>query len=297
MDGEAGNRPSSGGLTCDHASGASGRTVRDDARNSWRTSSKRRRRDRRSGLRRQYEQPLTLPLAITGLVPLIACANRRICCWRAPASGEREIAVRQAIGASRGRLIGQLLSESLLLSVFGTVLGALLAQGLSRGLLAFLAGPGTNGNRWQSPLFVGLTPDLRMLGCVGAVAVTACLLFGLLPAIRATRIAPASVMRGGGRGLTPGRERFGARRLLVVAQLSMSLVLLVGALLFVRSLQKLMSVDAGFRPDGLISVSLDLKRGHYSKDACPGTRNCWTVSGDEWRVRGVGGFHAVSGAG
>ena len=221
-----------------------------------------------SGLRRQYERPLTLLLAITGLVLLIACANLANLLLARASIREREIAVRQAIGASRARLVGQLMAESLLLSAIGTALGAFLAQALSRGLLVFLAGPGANG-RWQSPLYVALGLDWRMLGFTGAIAVTACLLFGLLPAIRATRLAPASVMRGGGRGLTPGRERFGVRRLLVVAQLSMSLVLLVGALLFVRSLQKLMSVDTGFRPGGLISVSLDLQRGHYSKERLP----------------------------
>ena len=107
------------------------------------------------------------------------------------------------------------------------------------------------------------------------MAVGTCLLFGLLPALRATRIAPASAMRAGGRGLTAGRERFSLRRALVVAQVSLSLVLLVGALLFVRSLGKLLAVDAGFRPQGITAVDLDLRPAHYAKDRCRlPTANC-----------------------
>jgi putative ABC transport system permease protein len=212
-----------------------------------------------SDLRQDYESPLWLLLATTGLVLLIACANLANLLLARASVREREIAIRQAIGASRARLIAQLLSESMLLALAGTALGALAAQALSRGLVAFLSSP-------TDPVFVGLGLDLRVLGFTAAVAIGTCLLFGLLPALRATRIAPASAMRAGGRGLTAGRERFGLRRLLVVAQVSLSLVLLVGALLFVRSLQKLLAVDAGFRPEGLTLVSLDLRPAHYAKD-------------------------------
>jgi predicted permease len=215
-----------------------------------------------SGLRRQYENPLWLLLATTGLVLLIACANLANLLLARASVREREIAVRQAIGASRGRLIAQLLSESMLLAVFGTALGALLAQALSRGLVAFLT---TRGNS----LFVRLQLDWRVFSFMVGVSILTCLLFGLAPAVRATSIAPASAMRSGGRGLTSGRERFGLRRALVVAQISLSLVLLVGALLFVRSLQKLLDVSPGFRPEGIIGVSVDLRQAHYSKARLP----------------------------
>lgn len=215
-----------------------------------------------SGLRRQYESPLWLLLATTGLVLLIACANLANLLLARASVREREIAIRQAIGASRARLIAQLLAESMLLSLAGTALGALIAQVLSRGLIAFLSSP-------NDPVFVGLGMDPRVLLFTAAVAVGTCLLFGLLPALRATRISPASAMRAGGRGLTAGRERFGLRRLLVVAQVSLSLVLLVGALLFVRSLQKLLAVDAGFRAEGITVVDLDLRPAHYAKDRLP----------------------------
>jgi predicted permease len=215
-----------------------------------------------SELRQDYENPLWMLLATTGLVLLIACANLANLLLARASVREREIAVRQAIGASRGRLIAQLLSESMLLALFGTALGALLAQALSRALVAFLT---TTGNS----LFVGLQLDPRVLGFMAAVAVLTCLLFGLAPAIRATSIAPASAIRSGGRGLTTGHDRFGLRRALVVAQISLSLVLLVGAFLFVRSLQKLLDVQPGFRPEGIVALDLDLRPGHYSKDRLP----------------------------
>jgi predicted permease len=171
----------------------------------------------------------------------------------------REIAVRQAIGASRARLIGQLMAESLLLAVAGTLLGAALAQLLSRGLIAFLSGP-------NSGTFLGLQLDARVLAFTAAIAVTTCLLFGLVPAMRATRIAPASAMRAAGRGLTSGRERFGLRRALVVAQVALSLVLLVGALLFIGSLRKLLAVDPGFQVQGLVVAELNFQPAHHPKE-------------------------------
>jgi predicted permease len=193
---------------------------------------------------------------------LIACANLANLLLARGSVREREMAVRQAIGASRARLIAQLLSESLLLAVMGTVLGVALAQVLSRALVAFLSTP-------DNPVFVGLSPDLRMLGFTAAMAIGTCLLFGLLPALRATRIAPAAAMRAGGRGSTAGRERYGLRRALVTAQVALSLVLLVGALLFVRSLQKLLDVQPGFRPEGIVAVNIDISTGKYPKERRP----------------------------
>lgn len=215
-----------------------------------------------SGLRRNYETPLWLLLATTGMVLLIACANLANLLLARASVREREIAVRQAIGASRARVIGQLLAESLLLSLAGALLGLALAQILSRGLIAFL----TTG---ENNLFVGLGVDLRVLAFTAGIAIATCVLFGLVPALRATRVSPASAMRAGGRGMTAGREGFSLRRVLVVTQVALSLVLLVGALLFVRSLQKLITVDAGFRPEGLLSVQIDLRGGQFSKERLP----------------------------
>jgi len=212
-----------------------------------------------SQLRRRYEDPLWILLATTGLVLLIACANLANLLLARASVREREIAVRQAIGASRGRLITQLLSESMLLALLGATLGAALAVLLSRALIAFLTTP-------ENRMFVGLDFDWRVLGFTAAMAIITCLLFGLAPALRATQVAPASVMRASSRGLTAGREKFSLRRALVVTQVAMSLVLLAGALLFVRSLQKLLAVDPGFRPEGIVAVSVDYRAAHFPKE-------------------------------
>jgi len=212
-----------------------------------------------SGLRQEYEDPLWILLATTGLVLLIACANLANLLLARASVREREIAVRQAIGAARGRLVRQLLAESMLLALFGATFGAVLAGLLSRGLIAFLT---TEGNR----MFVGLGIDWRVLGFTAAMAILTCVLFGLAPALRATRVEPSSVMRASGRGLTAGREKFSLRRALVVAQVAMSLVLLAGALLFMRSLQKLLAVDPGFRPEGIVAVSVDYRTAHYPRE-------------------------------
>lgn len=212
-----------------------------------------------SQLREQYEDPLWILLATTGLVLLIACANLANLLLARASVREREIAVRQALGASRARLIAQLLSENLLLAILGAALGALLANLLSCGLIRFLS---TQGNQ----MFVAMGLDWRVLGFTAGLALATCMLFGVAPALRGTRVAPASAMRSGGRGLTAGRERFSLRRVLVVAQVAMSLVLLAGALLFVRSLKMLLAVEPGFRPDGIVAVDIDLRAAHYPKD-------------------------------
>jgi putative ABC transport system permease protein len=206
-----------------------------------------------SSLRQSYEQPLWLLLGIAGLVLLIACSNLANLMLARASTREREMAVRLAIGANRGRLIRQLLAESLLLTLIGTAIGAFLAQFLSRYLVSFL----TTGD---NPLFVELAPDWRVLGFTAGVAILTCILFGLTPALRATRTAPASAMKASGRGLTADRQRFGLGRALVVSQIALSLVLLVGALLFVRSLRNLLTLDAGFREEGLLITSIDISR-------------------------------------
>lgn len=206
-----------------------------------------------SQLRRQYESPLWLLLATTGLVLLIACANLANLMLARATAREREIAVRLAIGASRGRIVRQLLAESLLIAAIGAAAGALLAQWLSRFMVGFLT---TENNR----IFVALSLDWRIFAFTAALGVLTCLIFGLVPAVRATGVAPGATMKAGSRGSTDTRERFGMRRALVVAQVALSLVLVVGALLFVRSLRNLMTLDAGFRQDGILVVNLDLRR-------------------------------------
>jgi predicted permease len=203
-----------------------------------------------SDLRGDYEDPLWLLLALAALVLLIAAANLANLLLARASAREKEMGMRMAIGANRGRLIRQLLAECLLLSLIGAALGALLAHNLSQLLVASLS-------TQHDPLFVDLGTDWRVLGFTTGLAVLTCLLFGLAPALRATNVSPGLVLREGGRSSTEGHTRFGLRRILVVAQIALSLTLLVGALLFARSLGKLAAVDAGFQRDGVLLTDID----------------------------------------
>jgi putative ABC transport system permease protein len=201
-----------------------------------------------SALRRQFENPLWILMAITGAVLLIACANLANLLLARASAREREISVRQAVGASRRRLILQLLSESLLLAVVGAFLGAGLAQLLSRALVSFL---NTTGN----PIAVPVGVNWHIFGFLAGLAILTCLLFGLAPAIRASGTEPVAAMRGA-RTSTASRERNGLRRMLVISQVALSLVLLVAALLFGRSLQKLLATNLGFDSHNVLQVSV-----------------------------------------
>ena len=206
-----------------------------------------------SMLRANYERPLWLLLAIAGLVLLIACANLANLLLARASTRTREIAVRQAVGASRTRVIRQLLVETLLLTLLGTALAVGLAQALSRFLVSSI-GTGLNS------VFLDLTPDWRVLGFTSGVAALTCLLFGLTPALRATRVDLVAVMKATGRGLTAGGGRFTLRRALVVTQVALSLVLVASALLFTRSLNKLLTVDAGFNQENLLVARVSFRR-------------------------------------
>lgn len=212
-----------------------------------------------SGLRQQYENPLLILIGTTGLVLLIACANLANLLLARATAREQEIAVRMAIGSSRFRIIRQLLTESLLLAVGGAVLGAGLALVLSRGLLIFIS---TSNN----PVFVGLGMDWSVLGFTALLAVITCLSFGLLPALRATHMSPVAAIRSEGRGASASREKFGLRRALVATQVAVSVVLLVGALLFVRSLNNLLTTDPGFQSEGVLSVSVNFSRASFPEE-------------------------------
>ena len=213
-----------------------------------------------SGLRTAYQRQLWILLGATGLVLLITCANLANLMLARATAREREIAVRLAIGASRRRIIRQMFSESLLLGGFGALGGALLAQWLSQALVTFLS---TDSRR----LFVDLNPDWRVFLFIAGIAVTACLLFGLTPALKATGTNPGKTMQAGGRSSSDTHERFALRRALVVVQVALSLVLVVGALLFGRSLRNLTTLDPGFRQDGILAVNVDVRRAGVQQEA------------------------------
>jgi putative ABC transport system permease protein len=206
-----------------------------------------------SNLRDAYESPLWLLLATTALVLLVACANLANLMLARATAREREIAVRLALGASRLRIVRQLVAESVLMAVAGAGAGALLAQWLSRSLVAFLT---TTDQR----VLVEVAVDWRVFSFIGLLAAATSLIFGVMPAIRATATSPGAAMKAGSRGSTDTRERFGLRRALVVVQVALSLVLVVGALLFVRSFHNLLTLDPGFKQENLLIAGADLRR-------------------------------------
>ncbi len=206
-----------------------------------------------SELRSDYASPLRILLVITALVLLIACANLANLMLARASAREREISIRLAIGASRGRLVRQLLAESLLLSGAGALAGAWIAVALNGRLVDFLT------TRFGA-VYIDLAPDWRVLGFTAALAVFTTLLFGLVPAVRATRTSPGAALKATSRGITSARERFGLRGMLVVTQVAFSLVLLMGALLFVRSFRNLVNIDPGFRQDGILEADVDVSR-------------------------------------
>jgi len=198
-----------------------------------------------SSLREQYDTSLWLLLGTTSLVLLIACANLANLMLARGSTREREMAIRLTLGASRWRLIRQLLSEGVVLAVTGAILGAALASLFSRSLVELLS---TQENLLQLDLGV----DWRVLAFTAAIAVSTCLIFSLAPAFQSSRAEPIDALKSGSRGTTAGRGRFSFQRTLVVSQIAVSLVLLVGAVLFVRSFRNLMAVDPGFRQKDIV---------------------------------------------
>jgi predicted permease len=193
-----------------------------------------------SSLRKQYNSSLWLLLALSGLVLLIACANLANLMLARATTREHEMAVRLALGASRARLLRQLLVEAALLAGLGAVLGVGIAQFLSRILVRALS-TGSNS------VHLAIAKDWRVLLFAAVAATVTCLIFGLAPAWRLTNAGPLSGIKARGRGIAGNHDRFSMQRLMIVTQIAVSLVLLVGALLFVRSFRKLMTFDPGMR--------------------------------------------------
>jgi predicted permease len=210
-----------------------------------------------SWLRMQYDRSLQLLLAITGLVLLIACANLANLMLARASAREHEVALRLALGASRSRLLRQLLTESALLATMGTALGVSLAQLLSRILLWSLSTE-------SGSIHLEVGTDWRVLLFAAGLAGLTCAFFGAIPALRATKTEPVAAMKAGSRGLTGGRERFSMQRLMMVTQIAVSLVLLVGAFLFVRSFRNLMTFNPGMREDGIIVAFIRYERSHVA---------------------------------
>jgi putative ABC transport system permease protein len=212
-----------------------------------------------SPYRARYEKPLLILMAVVGLVLLIACANVANLLAARASARQRELAIRMAIGAGRARLVRQLLTESLLLASVGALLGLAFAQWGSRLLVAMLADS-------FSVIVLNLSPDGRVLGFTIMVALAAGALFGLAPAWQATRIEPQTTMKSGGRGSTSSRSRVSFANTLVVTQLALSLVLVVGAALFVGTFTRLIGTDAGFEPARALIVSVNMENARPSPE-------------------------------
>jgi putative ABC transport system permease protein len=212
-----------------------------------------------SGLRRQFGEPLNILMSVVGLVLFIACANIASLMLARAAARNKEIAVRKALGASRGRLIRQLLTECILLSSAGAALGILFAPWGNALLVRYIS---TGSNQ----VFLDLSLDGRVLVFTAVIAVLTGTLFGVLPALRSTRVSLSSAMKGSQAEESEHGARFRPGKWIVASQVALSLVLLVTAGLFLRSFVKLITLDIGFDRDNVLLVSANLKTAKVPPD-------------------------------
>jgi predicted permease len=208
-----------------------------------------------SGLRVLYSKPLQMLMAIVGMILLIACANVGSLLLSRAASRKAEISLRLALGATRWRIIRQLITESMLLAVIGGVCGVLLAQWAVIVLVGLVAK--------GSPL--DTKPDVGVLAFTAGVSILAGLLFGLVPALQASRQNLSSAIKEKSRI----KGRFNLSSLMVVMQVGLSMVLLTGAGLFARSLLKLQNEDVGFDRNNMMLVSIDPRLAGYKVAELP----------------------------
>ena len=247
-----------------------------------------------SSLRNDFSTALVVLMCMVGLVLLIACANVANLLIARGFMRQREIAVRLSLGSSRGRLVRQLLVESLVLSFAGGVLGVLIAMVLTRTLLALVPSQG-------QPLLISPHPDPRILGFAFALTMLTGVVFGLLPALRASRPDPWTTLKDTMGSIAGTGGSLFLRKGLVTAQVALSFLLLFGAGLFVRSLQNLKTTETGVELDNLVAFQVspalsgyEAERGAiFDRDllerlrATPGVKSAAyaavpILSGDEW---------------
>jgi len=204
------------------------------------------------------ETPLEILMAVVGLVLLIVCANLANLLLARATTREREIAVRMSLGAGRGRLVRQLLTESLVLTLAGATLGILFAGWAGHVLVAMVP-------HGDEPLPLNVAPDARVLGFTLLVSLATALLCGLAPALRATRIALGSSLKEA-RGSVASTSRTPLAKALIVSQVALSLVLLIGAGLFLRTLVNLANVVTGFNKENVLLFGIDAPAVGYKED-------------------------------
>jgi len=214
-------------------------------------------------LRRGYSQRLLILMAMVGLVLLIACANVGNLLLARASARRKEISMRLALGSGRGRLLQQMLTESVLLASLGGAAGLLLARwGADFSLLLISSRP--------SRLPLELRFDGRVVGFTILLTALTAIAFGLAPAWRAARADFISALRDQGAGAPARRGRWGLRETLVVSQVAVSLLLLIGAGLFLRSLHNLRAENIGFSPEGVLLVDVDPQGGGIAEDQLTG---------------------------
>ena len=199
--------------------------------------------------------PLYVVAGAVGFLLLICCANVANLLLARVASRHKEIAIRSAVGAGRGHIVRQLMAESIVLALVGGGLGIVLAAWGTHGLAVLGAA--------ELPRLDGMGVDARVVGFAVAVTLGTGLLFGLAPALQASRTDLNQTLKDGTRGSSGGPGAARARQLLLVAEVAISLTLLVGAGLMIRSLDRLRAVDTGFRTDHLLTAQIPLPRVKY----------------------------------
>ena len=205
-----------------------------------------------SDLRQRFDRPLQMLMIVVGLVLLIACANMASLMLARAATRQKDLALRKALGASRFRLIRQLLTECILLSSAGALVGIIFARWGTAVVVRFISSA-------RHAVFVDLSLDGRVMAFTAAMAVLTSVLFGLLPALRATGVSLTAAMKGSYAMESNHPGRFGSRNWIVSSQVALSLVLLVAAGLFLRSFAKLATLDIGFDRNNVLLVGTDLK--------------------------------------
>jgi predicted permease len=260
-----------------------------------------------SPLRNDFSTALIVLMAMVGLVLLIACANVANLLIARGFMRQREIAVRLSLGARRGQLIRQLLTESVLLSLIGGAIGIALSVALTQGLIALIP--------QQQPLLIQPTPDLRILSFTFVLTLITGVVFGLLPALKASNPDQWATLKDTVGGIAGTGGSLFLRKGLVAAQVALSFLLLFGAGLFVRSLQNLKTTDTGVQMENLVTFRLSPALSGYDNPrtvnlynellerlrSSPGIKSAGhaavsILSGDEWdSTTSVEGHNAKDG--
>jgi predicted permease len=217
-----------------------------------------------SPLRNEFQRPLLVLMAAVGLLLLIACVNMANLLLARAASRDRELTLRSALGASRGRLIQQLMTESALLAVLGAAVGVAVASWGSTGLIQLMT-TGSTGPDAVNPIVLDVALNWRVFAFAMLAAVVTTLLFGVAPAWRFTSTSPASAMNAASPRLVRPEGRLA--RWLVTTQVAISLPLLIGAGLFAQTLDNLRTLDRGFRHEDVLLVDVDARRTGKDKPA------------------------------